>query len=206
MTIKIVKIYLGLSLVLWAVWGQFIFRQFLGPAYIYRDIQAPSYVVSTNDRVLIYCTCHFQGGSLCFSFFRLLVSSVSDFCPDTKGAVVNTFLRLTCSVALWGGRDTANKQHWRVLAVSQPRWACCHSKHTPLRLQVAQLGNRLRLALGCVHLPSLSSSGSGTQVILRGADSVGPAFCALPRSEQLRCFASAVAATYRLSRLCCSVF
>ena len=39
----------------------------------------------------------------------LLVSSVSDFCPDTRGAVVDTFFRLTCSVALWGGRDTANK-------------------------------------------------------------------------------------------------
>ena len=38
----------------------------------------------------------------------------------------------------------------------------------------------------------------GTQVVLRGADSVGPAFCALPRTEQLRCLASAVAATYRL--------
>ena len=100
----IVKIYLGLSLVvLWAVWGQFIFRQFLGPAYISQDLQAPSYVVGTNDRVLIYFTCHFQGGSLCFSFFCLLVSSVSNFCPDTRGLWWTPF-RLTCSVVLWGGR------------------------------------------------------------------------------------------------------
>ena len=74
-----------------------------------QDLKAPSYGVSTNDRVLIYCTCHFQGGSLCFSFFCLLVSSVSDFCPDTKRAVVDTYFRLTCSVVLWGGRDGANK-------------------------------------------------------------------------------------------------
>ena len=47
-------------------------------------------------------------------------------------------------------------------------------------------GNHLRPALGCMHLPGLSHSGSGTRVVLRGADSVGPAFCALPRSEQLR--------------------
>ena len=47
-------------------------------------------------------------------------------------------------------------------------------------------GNRLRPALGCMHLPGLSRSGSGTRVVLRGADSVGPAFRALPRSEQLR--------------------
>ena len=39
----------------------------------------------------VYCTCRFQGGSLCFSFFCLLVSSVSDFLPDTKRVVVDTF-------------------------------------------------------------------------------------------------------------------
>ena len=47
-------------------------------------------------------------------------------------------------------------------------------------------GKRPRPALGCMHLPGLSHSGSGTRVVLRGADSVGPAFCALPRSKQLR--------------------
>ena len=49
-----------------------------------------------------------------FSFFCLLVSSVSDFCPDTRGMVVDSifffiFFRLTCSVVLWRGRDAANK-------------------------------------------------------------------------------------------------
>ena len=69
MIVKIVKIYLGLSLVVvWAVWGQFISGYFLDPTCISQDLQPPSYVVSTNYRVLIYCTCHFQGGSLCFSF------------------------------------------------------------------------------------------------------------------------------------------
>ena len=39
----IVKIYVGLSLVfLWAVWGQFIFGQFLDLAYMSQDLQAPS--------------------------------------------------------------------------------------------------------------------------------------------------------------------
>ena len=38
MTVKIVKIYLGLSLVLWAVWGQFIFREFLDLSYISKDL------------------------------------------------------------------------------------------------------------------------------------------------------------------------
>ena len=69
----------------------------------------PSYAVSTNNRVLICCTCHFQSGSLCFSFICLLVSSVSDFRPDTRGAVMDTFFSLTCSVVLWGRRDAVNK-------------------------------------------------------------------------------------------------
>ena len=46
--------------------------------------------------------------------------------------------------------------------------------------------NHLRPALGCMRLPGLSLSGSGTRVVLRGTGSVGPAFCVLPRSEQLR--------------------
>ena len=46
--------------------------------------------------------------------------------------------------------------------------------------------NYLRPALGCMHFPGLSRSGSGTQVVLSGADSVGPACCALPQSKQLR--------------------
>ena len=45
--------------------------------------------------------------------------------------------------------------------------------------------NCLRLALACVHFPGLSRSGSGSWVLHKGADSVGLAFCALPRSEQL---------------------
>ena len=47
-------------------------------------------------------------------------------------------------------------------------------------------GNCLKRALGCMYFPGLSCSGSGTRVLLRGTDLVGPAFCALPRSEQLR--------------------
>ena len=57
---------------------------------------------------------------------------------------------------------------------------------TLLRLQVALQGNCPKWALGFVHFPGLSHSGSGSWVIHKGTDSVGPAFCALPRSEQLR--------------------
>ena len=186
----IVKIYLGLSLVvLWVLWGQFIFGWFLGPAYISQDLQAPPYVVGTNDRVLLYCTCRFQGGSLCFSFFCLLVSSVSDFCPDTRGRWCTFFQAHLFSHAV--GREGHCKQITLACAHSvsatmglPPLTACVLSLSTLLRLQVALLGTEA--GPGCLHFPGLSHSGSGTRVIFRGADSVAPAFCALPRSEQFR--------------------
>ena len=59
---------------------------------------------------------------------------------------------------------------------------CAFPAHTAQALGCSA-GNCPRLALGCMHLPGLSRSGSGTQVVLRGADSIGPAFCALPRSN-----------------------
>ena len=63
--------------------------------------------------------------------------------------------------------------------------ACVLPAHTAHAVGFS-FGNRPRPALGCMHLPGLSRSGSGTWVVLRGTDKVGPAFCALPRSEQLR--------------------
>ena len=81
------------------------------------------------DRVSVCCTCHFQSSSPFFVPFGLLslqVSSVSNFHPDTGGEGGRLF-RLTCSVVLRGGRNTANKYHWRVwgvLAVSGPHWVC----------------------------------------------------------------------------------
>ena len=46
-------------------------------------------------------------------------------------------------------------------------------------------GNYLRQVLGYVHFPGLIYSGSSSRVLPKGADSVRPAFCSLPRSEQL---------------------
>ena len=63
---------------------------------------------------------------------------------------------------------------------------CVLSQSTLLRLQVALQGNCLKRALGCVHFPGLSHSGSGSWVLHKGTDLVGPEFCALPRCNQLR--------------------
>ena len=127
--------------------------------------------------------CSFQGVSLCYSFFCLLVSSVSGFHPDTKGTVEDTFFfffRLTYSVALWGGRDSANKNTGVCLQClshtgSAPAHGACSLPAHTARALVCSAGNNPRPALGCMHLPGPSRSGSGTRVVLRGADSVGPA-------------------------------
>ena len=65
-----------------------------------------------------------------------------------------------------------------------PLRACVPSQSICLGSRL--LCRELRRALGCVHFPGLSRSCSGSRVLHRGADWVGPAFCALPRSEQLR--------------------
>ena len=142
--------------------------------------------------------CSFQGVSLCYSFFCLLVSSVSGSCPDTKGTVEDTifffFFRLTCSAALWGGREggilqtdnTGMRSQCLSHTGSAPGHGACSLPGHTARALGCSAGNHLRPALSCMHLPGPSLSGSGTRVALRGADSVGPAFCALPRSEQLR--------------------
>ena len=67
-----------------------------------------------------------------------------------------------------------------------PTHVCVLSQFILLRLWVSLQGNSLRWALGCVHFPGLSCSGSSSWVLHKGTDSVEPAFCALPRSKQLR--------------------
>ena len=132
----------------------------------------------------------FQGGSLGFSFFCLLVSSVSDFCPDTKWAVVDTFLGSLVQSHCGEGETLQTNNTGmcsQCLSHTGPTPAhstCVFPAHTAQALGCST-GNRPRLALGCLHLLGLSHSGSGTRVVLRGSDSIGPEFCALPSSEQL---------------------
>ena len=95
-----------------------------------------------------------------------------------------TFFRLTCSVVLWGGRNTANKHHWSVLTVIQPHWVapahsvCAFPDYSAQALDFST-GKCVMLALGCMHSPGLSHSGSGSWVLHKGVDLVGPAFCAV---------------------------
>ena len=140
----IVKIYLGLSLVLlWAVWGQFIFGQFLDLAYISQDLWAPSYVVSTNCRVLIYCTCHFQPVPSVLSYFcwslQCLISTLA------QGVVVDTFLgSLVQSCCGEGGTLQTNNTGLCLQCLGHtgfaPTHGCVLSLSTLLKLQVVLPG------------------------------------------------------------------
>ena len=89
---------------------------------------------------------------------------MSNFRPDTRRVVEVTFFRLTCSVVLFGGRNTANKYHWRVLTVSWPHWLCPHSR--------------------CVCFPSLHSL--GCRLLCRELSEASPELYALARSKPLR--------------------
>ena len=116
-----------------------------------------------NYRVLIYCTCHFQGGSLCFSFFCLLVSSVSNFRPDARGLwFLGSLVQLCCGE---GGTLQTNNTGMCLQCLHHTTFAPAHDVCAFLVYTAQALGcsagNCLRPALGCMHFPGLSPSASG---------------------------------------------
>ena len=144
MVIKIVKIYLGLSLVLWAVWGHF---------------QGGSLCLASSVCWSLQCliSALTQGGRW-WTLFFFLGSLVQSRCGE--GGMLQITLACARSVSATLGMPL-------------------HTAHTAQALGCFA-GNPLRLALGCVRLPGLSGSGSGTQVVFRGADSVGSVFVPFP--------------------------
>ena len=126
-----------------------------------------------------------------YDLFNILLDSVCVL--PWQGGKSGHLFRLTCSVVLWGGRDTATKYRWcvwGVFTVYRPHWVCHSSRlcvlpgSTLLRLQGTLQGQCPKQALHCVHYPDLS--GSGSQVLHKGTDLAGRVFCALPRSKKLR--------------------
>ena len=98
--------------------------------------------------------------SVCWSL-QCLISTL------TQGGSGGHIFRLTCSVVLWEGRNTANKYHWHVwgvLLVSLPHWVCLCSRR--------------------VCFPSLYCSGS--KLLCRELSEAGPGLHALSRSKLLR--------------------
>ena len=125
--------------------------------------------------------------SVCKSL-QCLISSL------TQGGKGGHLFRLTRSIVLWGGRNTVNKYCWHVWGVLKgygPHWVCpthsvCAFPIYTAQAQGALQGHCPKWALHFVHFPGLSYSGSGSQILCKGTDLVGHAFCALSRHEQLR--------------------
>ena len=85
----------------------------------------------------------------------------------TQGGEGGHSFRVTCSVVLWGGRNTENKYHWHVwgvFSVSGPHWVCPCSR--------------------CVCFPCLHCLGS--RLLCQELSEAGPGLYALPRSQPLR--------------------
>ena len=112
----------------------------------------------------------------------------------TQGGSGSHFFRLTCSVVLGeGGTLQTNitgvcgecSQCFSHTGFAPTRDVCAFPVYTAQALGCSAR-NCLMSALGCTHSPGLSRLGSGSRVLHKGADLVGPVFCAHPRSEQLR--------------------
>ena len=92
--------------------------------------------------------------------------------------------RLTCSAVLRGGRNTANKYHWRV-------WGECSQC----------LGNTGFVpAQGVYAFPVYTAQAPGCSA--GELSKVGPGFCVLPRSKLLRFRFSGTPQRHRLSWAC----
>ena len=118
-----------------------------------------------------------------FSFFCLLVSSVSAFHPDTRGAVVDTFFLGSLVQSCCGKGRMLQTNNTGVCSQ-----CLSHAGHAPAHGALCS-GSMLLLqepseASPRLHaLPWSKQLRLGSQVALRGAGLVGPVFCALPRTE-----------------------
>ena len=120
--------------------------------------------------------------------FQCLISTL------TQGGGGGHFFRLTCQ-ACCGEGGTLQTNITGVCGECSQCFSCTgfaptHSLCTFMVYTSQALGcsarNGLRQVLGCMHFPGLSRLDSGSWVFHQGADLVGPVFCALSRSEQLR--------------------
>ena len=130
--------------------------------------------------------------SVYFSFFCLLVSSVSNFCPDTRGRWWSHFLGSLVQSCCGEGATLQTN----ITGVCGECLQCLgHTGFAPAEgvyafpVYTAQApgysAGELSKAGPGLHFPGLSLSGSSSPVLHKGADWVGPAFYAVPQSQPL---------------------
>ena len=113
-----------------------------------------------------------MASSVCWSL-QCLISTLTQ-----SGLWWTLSFRLTCSV-LQTNNTGMCLQCLSHTGPAPTHGTCALPVHTAQALGCSAK-NRPMPAMGCMHLPGLSHSGSGTRVVLRGADSVGPAFVPFP--------------------------
>ena len=124
--------------------------------------------------------------SVC-KFLQCLISAL------TQGGEGDNLFRLTFSLVLWGGRDTANKYHWPCVGSAHSVWA---TLDLPQLKAMCASGVCTAQAPGC-SAAALSRVGPAFRALptsqplrfsgtLQGHDSVGCPLFAIPMSEQLR--------------------
>ena len=101
----------------------------------------------------------------------------------TQGGGGGQFFRLTCSVMLWGGRNTANKYHWHMWGV-----------------RPVSRANQVCPCSWCVCFHSLHCSGS--RLLCQELSEAGPGLHTLPRSKPLRFRYSGTPQRHRLGWAC----
>ena len=147
MIVKVVKVYLALSLVLWVVWGHF---------------QDGSLCLTSSVCWSLPCLISIltQGGWWWTLFF---LGSLFSRALGREGCCKQILLACACSILYTLGLPLLAAHTTQALHCSTRE----PSEAGP-RLQAPPRSKPLRL---------------GAQEALRGVDLVGPAFCALPRSE-----------------------
>ena len=157
------------------------------PVKVYRPL--PTQLVLTTGFHLLYLSLpKWFPLFFFFGFCGSQVSSLSNFPLDTKGRRWSLIQAHLFSHAV--RREKHCKQislvcvgstHsvWATLGLP-PLTECVLSWSSLLRLQVALQRNCLKRAMGSVHFPGLSCSCSGSRVLHKGADSVGPSFVPFP--------------------------
>ena len=127
---------------------------------------------------------------------------MSNFHPDTRGWWWSLFLgslfELCCGE---GGILQANvcgecSYH---TGFAHTHSVCAFPVYTAQALGCSA-GNYVRRGLGCMHFPSLSLSGSGSQVLDKGPDGWASVLCPsqVQAAQVTRCLASTVAPSWRL--------
>ena len=124
---------------------------------------------------------------VCLFWLPLFASLQCPISSLTQGGKGGHLFRLTCLVVLWGGRNTANKCHWRVWGVLAVCSQCLgHTGFAPAHGVCA-------FPVDTAQAPGCSAGELST---------VGPGLHALPRSKPLRFRFSGTPQRHRLGWVC----